>query len=232
MIVMGVDGCRAGWIAVCWGETVAHRLYTSFASLVETEAQVIAVDMPIGFPDQAGRSAETEARRVLGARKSSLFAMPCRAAVMCEDYREACATNLQNSDPPRKISKQAFHLFPKIREIDALITPAKQNRIHEVHPELAFWHMNGKRPLSHAKKVQGRPSELGLEQRRELLRNAGFPLDQLPLSIYRKSDVGADDLMDACACAVVARRIADGRASYFPVVPEYDGRGLLMRIAC
>lgn len=149
---------------------------------------------------------------------------------MCEDYREACAINLQHSDPPRKIAKQSFHLFPKIREIDAMITPGLQSRVFEVHPELAFWAMNGEYPLPLPKKVKGRPDPAGQALRRDLLRRAGFPLHHLPEAAYRQRDVGADDLIDACACAWSARRILEGRSLRFPADPPRDARGLRMEI--
>jgi len=43
----------------------------------------------------------------------------------------ACAAALATSDPPRKVSKQCFHIFPRIREIDALLraAPAWRDRI-------------------------------------------------------------------------------------------------------
>jgi hypothetical protein len=145
--VVGVDGCPGGWIAVRWAETVSHHLCRSFADVLAMDAAVIAVDMPIGFPQGSGRAAEREVRQRLGERQSSVFSVPSRAAVMCADYREACAANLASSDPPKKVSKQIFHIFPKMREIDALITPELQARIVEVHPELAFWAMNGERSL-------------------------------------------------------------------------------------
>lgn len=228
--VIGVDGCPGGWIAVFWGETVTHRLCRSFAEVVGLGGTVIAVDMPIGLPQTHGRPAEREVRSRLGARQSSVFAVPARPAVMCDDYRMACGVNLLHSDPPRKIAKQSFHLFPKIREVDALMTPGLQSRVFEVHPELAFWAMNGETPLPLPKKVKGRPSHDGLALRRDLLREAGFPLADLRPSPYRSSDVGADDLIDACACAWSARRILDGRNLRFPGTPVLDARGLRMEI--
>lgn len=228
--VIGVDGCPGGWVAVRWGEDVSHHLCRSFAEIVAMDAAVIAVDMPIGFPPGSGRAAEREVRSRLGERQSSVFSVPSRAAVMCADYREACAANLACSDPPRKVSKQIFHIFPKMREIDALITPARQARIVEVHPELAFWAMNGEAPLLLPKKVKGTPHLPGLELRKGLLAAAGFPLAALPPPAYRRADVGADDLIDACACAWSARRILEGRAVSFPADPPRDARGLRMAI--
>lgn len=228
--VAGVDGCPAGWIVVRWAEQLTHHLCHSFAEVLALEASVIAVDMPIGFPQMSGRAVERLVRAKLAKRQSSVFAVPSRAAVMCADYRQSCAVNLRNSDPPKQVSKQIFNIFPKMREIDALMAPELQSRVFEVHPELAFWAMNGQRPLHLAKKVKSRPDGPGLELRRGLLRQAGFPLDHLPSSVYRNGEVGADDLLDACAAAWSARRILDGAAMRFPDEPPRDARGLRMEI--
>lgn len=228
--VIGVDGCPGGWIAVRWGETLSHHLCRNFAEVLAMEADVIAVDMPIGFPPLSGREAERGVRAKLGGRQSSVFSVPSRAAVMCADYREACAANLAHSDPPKKVAKQIFHIFPKMREIDAVMTPALQDRVFEVHPELAFWAMNGETPLDLPKKVKGRANPPGLDLRRGLLRNAGFPLGKLAPATYRAADVGADDLLDACACAWSARRILSRQFHRFPAQPPRDARGLRMEI--
>lgn len=228
--VVGVDGCPAGWIAVRWADDVTHHLCRSFAEVLALDAAIIAVDMPIGFPDSEKRFCEPLVRARLGERQSSVFAVPTRAAVMCGDYSEACAANARLTDPPKKVSKQIFHIFPKMREIDALITPPLQERVREVHPELSFWAMNGASPLTLPKKVKGRPSEPGLALRRALLVNAGFPFDRLPPSVYKSSQVGADDLLDACACAWSARRILEGRSLRFPEDPPRDSKGLRMEI--
>ena len=228
--VIGVDGCPAGWIAVRWAERLTHHLCLSFAEVLALDAVVIAVDMPIGIPELSGRSAERDVRSRLGGRQSSVFSIPARAAGMCGDYREACAANLAHSVPPKKVAKQSFHLFPKIREIDALMTPALQSRVHEVHPELAFWALNGEQALPLPKKVKSRPHPPGLDLRRRLLRAAGFPLDLLPPLSYRAVDVGPDDILDACACAWSARRIHDGTSVRFPAHPPRDVKGLRMEI--
>jgi predicted RNase H-like nuclease len=149
---------------------------------------------------------------------------------MCIDYAGACATNLACSDPPRKVSKQIFHIFPKMREVDALMTPGLQSRVFEVHPELAFWAMNGQSPLALPKKVKGSPHGAGLALRRSLLASAGFPIAALPEARYRASELGADDLLDACACAWSARRIAEGVSVRLPADPPRDARGLRMEI--
>ncbi len=230
--VSGVDGCPGGWVAVHWdgGACARAELYEGFAALLQGQADVIAVDMPIGLPDLAGRDCERLARQRLGQRQSSVFAVPSRAAAMETDYRRSCEVNLAHSDPPKKVSKQCFNLLPKIREIDGLITPDMQARVFEVHPELAFWALNGEEPLPVAKKIKSRANPEGLAFRRALLRANGFPIDSLVTGTWPKSKVGEDDILDACACAWSAMRIFRGEHVTLPQNPVRDGRGLRMEI--
>lgn len=230
-LVAGVDGCPAGWIAALWDGDgqLTSQLCPSFVEVMALPAQIIAVDMPIGLPERSGRPPEREVRAKLGERQSSVFAVPSAKAVYCADYAQACAVNLRHSDPPKKVSKQCFHLFPKMREIDALIAPNHQSRIFESHPELAFWMMNGETPLSLPKKVKSQPYPPGLDLRRALLRKNGVPVDGL-VHDYRRRDVGPDDLLDACACTLVAWRILMGRSIRFPADPPLNARGLRMEI--
>ncbi len=236
-LVAGVDGCRGGWIAVVTslaGGSCEARLYHHFAELLDTDARIIAVDMPIGLPERAikgGRQACNEARSRLGGRQSSVFSIPARAALHAPTYREACAINLEHSDPPRKIAKQTYNILPRIAEVDALMTPALQARVYECHPELAFWAMNGEQPLDLPKKIKSRPYKDGMKLRRALLNKTGLEIPEAPPPVSGIS-FGEDDLLDACACAVTARRIALGAARTFPADPPRDGRGLRMEISC
>lgn len=237
--VAGIDGCRLGWIAVLREYTAQdapprHTLlqFPRFAELLaDPGISVLAVDMPIGLPERAGpggRGPERCVRPLLGERQSSVFSVPARAAVFCEDYGAACAAALATSDPPRKVSRQAFHLFPKIREIDTVMTPALEARVFEVHPELAFWRLNGERAMSLPKKVKSAASMPGLEERIALLCRYGY--DEAFLRQRPPRGAGRDDLIDACVNAVIAERIAQGRATPFPGAPERDARGLRMAI--
>ncbi len=183
---------------------------------------VVAVDIPIGLPERAGyggRAAENAVRPLLGARQSSVFSVPSRSALAAPDYRAACRIALATSDPPRKVSKQLFMLAPKIRDVDACLrADAGAGRVFEVHPEVAFWRLNGARALDQPKKVKGRCYEPGLALRRRLLVDAGFP----PAAVNGQPPKGAgpDDLLDALACAAIARRIHAGVAQPFPDPPE------------
>ncbi|QCI64838.1 DUF429 domain-containing protein [Phreatobacter stygius] len=234
-VVRGVDGCKAGWIAVTITAagpiepqvTVSPR----FADLIDG-AGIIAVDMPIGLPERAGaggRGPERHVRPYLGERQSSVFSLPSRSAVHMLDYWEACKVALETSDPPRKVSKQAFFLFPKIREIDQMMRadPTLGRRIFEVHPELAFWRLNGETAVALPKKVKSLVHGSGLALRRAILVNHGFPepfLDKAPRG------AGADDLLDACVNALIARRLHAGTARPFPDPPLSDAFGLTVAI--
>jgi predicted RNase H-like nuclease len=196
--------------------------------------EIIAVDMPIGLPDiqpAGGRPPCVALRKVLGDRRSSVFTVPSRAAVMAEDYAQACRINVENSEQGRKVSKQCFMIFPKIREIDALMTPALQARVFEVHPEGAFWAMNGCRPVPLPKKVKSRPDPDGLAFRRQLLMKQGFREDFLGQDAFRRYQAGPDDFLDACAAAWTAARILRGEAIRFPEEePPCDAKGLRAEI--
>jgi len=234
VVHVGVDGCRAGWIAVSRlaGGEPQLTIHPSFEALLEAFADaIIAVDMPIGLPDairKGGRGPEQAVRPLLGQRQSSVFSIPSRQAVYCRDYRDGCAAALATSDPPRKISKQAFFLFDKIRQIDAALTPQLQLRIRETHPELAFWRLNGERPLLTPKKIKGRLNPEGFEERCALLEPHGFSANFLRSRPPRGA--GSDDLLDACACAVIAGRIARGIAEPFPREKLIDAKGLHIAI--
>lgn len=234
----GVDGCRSGWVAAFIrpdGEEARIRVVTRFADILGAPENpgVIAVDMPVGLPERTGyggRAAENAVRPFLGARQSAVFSVPSRAALEQTDYRDACAVAFATSDPPRKISKQLFMIAPRIREIDACLRTdaTAAGRVFEVHPEVAFWRLNGERALTEPKKIKGRPYEPGLALRRRLLIAAGLP--RRVVESAPPPGAGSDDLLDALACAAIARRLHAGIAEPFPDPPPKDRYGLPMAI--
>lgn len=242
----GIDGCRGAWIVARWdgaGRLDLIRVARVEALFDAPDAPAIAcVDMPIGLPETGeigGRSAERAVRPLLGARQSSVFAVPARAAVMAgmgpgderERFAAACAAALAHSSPPRKVSIQCFNLFPKIAELDELLLRRVElrDRLIECHPEVSFRIMNGG-PLEVAKKVKNRPHPPGLDLRIGLLAGAGVPIDLLNAKTAAALGAGLDDLVDACACAVTAKRVFQGKALRFPDPPERDAFGLPVAI--
>jgi predicted RNase H-like nuclease len=238
-LVAGVDGCRAGWLCVT-AEAETGKARDAFIApdigvvLGRQDLAVIAIDVPIGIPEIAslgGRACDAALRRQLGARQSSVFAVPARAALAEEDYARASDAAFAHSQPPRRVSRQCFHLFPKIREVDARMTPELQAHVVECHPEGAFWAMNGRVPLHEPKKVKSQPHPAGLALRHLLLAQAGFDPAFLAGRRFRAAEAGADDVLDACACAWTALRVLRGEAIRFPEgEPPRDPRGLRMEV--
>jgi threonine dehydratase/predicted RNase H-like nuclease len=236
--VAGVDGCKAGWIAALMplsGDAAPRFVVVRrLAELLDgpDTPLIVAIDMPIGLPERvtgSGRGPEQLVRPLLGQRQSSVFSIPARAAVEALDYGDACRLALATSEPPRKVSKQGFHLFAKIREIDELLRagPDLAARIREVHPELAFATLRGA-PLQHPKKVKGAINPAGMAERQALLIAAGLPADIVQSKPPRGA--AADDALDALAALVVARHIAAGRGKPFPDPPGRDSHGIPIAI--
>jgi predicted RNase H-like nuclease len=232
----GADGCRTGWVVVFVGASdVRVRIEPHFANILAAPEHpaIVAVDIPIGLPDRigpGGRGPESAVRSLLGERQSSVFSVPSRGAVYAEDYREACRIAQETSDPPRKVSKQLFMIAPKIREVDAVLRANADaaSRVSECHPEVAFWRLNGGRALSEPKKVKGSLYQPGLALRRHLLISAGLP--EAVACAAPPAGAAADDLLDALACATIARRIHAGIATPFPKDFAHDAYGLPMAI--
>ena len=87
MELVGVDGCRGGWVlAVRSDQERRVRFYVvkSLGSVFRRARAghaVVAIDMPIGFPESEARACDAEVREELGGRRSSVFSIPCRKAV-------------------------------------------------------------------------------------------------------------------------------------------------------
>ncbi|MGH8472253.1 MAG: DUF429 domain-containing protein [Gammaproteobacteria bacterium] len=232
----GVDGCRGGWFALLFH--LAHAspvlaglrfvLCRSLSELVNLpeNPSPIALDIPVGLLDQAqtgGRSCDRAARALLGrGRASSVFTPPTRAALQARSYPEAMRLNGAG------MSKQAFHLMAKIRDVDALMQPALQQRIFEAHPELAFVALAG-HPMRHKKKTPA-----GAREREALVAPCfgdHFIEPHAARKCYPRSRVALDDVLDAYALAITASRLHGGSAVRLPESkPERDGNGLRMEI--
>src|SRR3954468_22859642 len=94
MRVAGIDGCPAGWLRLertSTGVTVA--LFPSASAMFRDadDFAVLAIDIPIGLPDGAGRAVDTLARTLIQPRGSSVFPAPARATLGAVNYVDACA---------------------------------------------------------------------------------------------------------------------------------------------
>jgi len=224
---MGLDGCKAGWAAVMVDmnglEAPRTALFATLREALDTGAQIIAVDMPVGLADGPdGRGCEPAVRRILGARRASLFTPPLRPALAARDYQEALALNRAAGGPG--LSVQCWNLFAKLREVDEALTPALQSCVFEAHPETSFAVISGA-PALHTKKT--RP---GREERLALLAREGLETALFEPHPFARSLAAPDDLVDAGLCALTALRIAAGQSVCFPETPDHDARGLRMAI--
>ncbi len=233
VMAVGVDGCPAGWFWVSReGDRVEQGVAPSISDLMaglSGDCRVF-IDIPIGLLEggSEGRRCDREARRLLGpGRGSSVFPAPYRPVLAARSYDEAKAISQAVSG--RMLSKQAWFITAKIRELDAYLAahPEEAARLREVHPELAFWGLNGGRPLVHGKK-----SRAGFEERRQLLARY-FPqaptlIDQA-LTRYRRREVARDDIVDALVNLVLASTPEAGLRTV-PADPARDSLGLAMAI--
>lgn len=230
--MLGIDGCRAGWLAVRLVATggrpaVDYALHARFAPILEQhpDAAAIAVDMPIGLYESGrarARPCDQIARQRLGKRACCVFIPPTRAMLCAESYAPLRALGL---------SVQAYYLIPRIRELDALLTPDLQARVWESHPELSFLAMTGA-PTPHPKRTQaGQAARIDALQR--TLSESGDALASL-MAAFRQQvapkHAGIDDLLDACALAWSALRHIRGKSELCLGDPAHDARGLQMAI--
>ena len=205
--VVGVDGCRLGWIAAeVDGRDVSTQLFATFVELLDAVGnRPLGVDMPLGpLPaSMAGadrRRSELAAREFLGPARSSIFWSP--SADVLERWRR---------DPVHPVgigvSVQTWNLLPKIAEVaDALA--ARPREVFEVHPECSF------RAMAPDVVFVSKKTPVGRQQRLGALRRWGdVPLPVGPAARF------VEDALDAAAVAWSVARWTRGEALTLPDDP-------------
>ncbi|MES9992027.1 MAG: DUF429 domain-containing protein [Candidatus Thiodiazotropha sp.] len=231
MNAIGIDACRRGWFYVQLLD--AENYETGIAEELSTLREIIIgadltlIDIPIGLKSHGKeeRSCDLEARRLLGRRSSSVFPVPCRQAVACNNYQEG--SELNHALTGRKLSRQSWGIVPKIAEADRLIRdlPVK-TKLREMHPEVCFRALNRGQPMAHNKKrPQGQGERLAvlsqyLPQSRTILKKVR--------ARWLKKDLADDDILDALVGAVTATYTE--KLISLPPVAEKDQLGLTMEI--
>jgi predicted RNase H-like nuclease len=232
MFVVGVDGCRGGWLAVRLSRdgTSECRIFPDMASLwsAHRRAALILVDIPIGLPEAANdRTCDKAAREVLGHRRASVFPVPCRAAVYAPDYDAAIKINERLTG--KRIFRATWNLIPRMRQVDEMVQadPRARGIIREAHPELLFWGLNKKRPMTFYKK-----DAAGEAERLEVLQRI-YPGAKSHFLEFKKTlppkSAAPDDLLDALAAAVTGL-LGGTRLQTLPPSPERDRLGLPMEM--
>ena len=229
--LVGVDGCKVGWIAAKYDPNSKRFTFTThadFSSLLAAYLGVdsIAVDIPIGLTESfQPRVCDQLARRLVGPRSSSVFPAPDRRLLQFSTYSEASTFSREVST--KGLTRQSFAILSKIAQTDCCMSPELQARVFEVHPEVCFWAAAGHHQLSHPKRRAA-----GFEERRAILERVfngvGMPTRREAARLLR--GVGPDDVLDAIVAAWTAWRHARGICERVPESPELDARGLRMEI--
>ncbi|MCW1991526.1 putative RNase H-like nuclease [Bradyrhizobium diazoefficiens] len=215
---LGLDGFRYGWVAAWIDEHGDHGFDYSpgLTRLLAMPHARAMIDMPIGLNVSGYRTCDLRARELVGP---AVFLGARRDLWRFPDMAAANRHYWKHEGEGRGVSAQLWNIRDKIREVDEIMTPARQATIGEAHPELIFWNLAGRLLLESKVSAQGR------EQRIALLEQRGFTRLRKWLTQRHGTGIGRDDLIDACACAVAARdstqSVGDG---------EIDPRGLRMEI--
>lgn len=227
--VIGVDGCRGGWMAFIIensGHTV--KVYNSIEALCKenSDAHLIIVDMPIGLPESIDDiRPDSDARKILKGKASSIFSCPCRQAIYENNYEQANITNRRVLG--KGLSKQSFAISPKIKEVDVFLrdNDSFKGRVIESHPEVCFAMLNGN-PVLEKKTTQE-----GVEKRLNLLAKYHEGLHEtIANKRFKKSVAQTDDIVDAMCMTVVAKLGNYEKLKTIPKKPQEDSKGLLMQM--
>jgi len=222
--VTGLDACPDGWVAVTLPSSATAnpsapaKVSVAMAPALDalSLAGVVGIDMPLGLLADGWREADALARRALGRRGVTVFAIPPRPVWQQPTYAEA--NRLCRELTGKGMSAQTWGLRGKLLEADAYRRKSAA-RLYEVHPELAFAALAGA-PVADSKHTPA-----GLAIRRQLLAQAGLAL---PAKV---AGVPENDLLDAAAVAWSARRIAAGQAVTLtnPAQPADDDTEIAIR---
>jgi predicted RNase H-like nuclease len=233
---IGVDGCRGGWVWSAWDEGAGgagewHSGWVRRAEELEALAcgGDILIDIPIGLPapEGRGRACDSAARRALGKRSATVFSPPIRAVLDAPDW--AAANHTQRALGAGGISRQAWGLVPKLREVDAWLAGGARvrERVLETHPELLFAALAGGHPLIPGKKSrEGRALRLALLE--EVAPGAADAAG-LRARAHPRSILAPDDILDAMVAGWAASLPAERRL-WLGDLEFRDGAGLPQRI--
>ncbi len=214
--VLGVDGCKGGWVGAEVGPSgVTWWFFSTAGDFLAHPTDVVAVDIPIGLPDRGRRACDEQARAALPGQASSVFTAPVRAARGAATYAEAKALSVAVDG--RSLSAQCFGILPKIAEVDRALRAHPGREVIEVHPEVSFARLAG-HPLPRKRSAAGALARLQL-----LAKVFGELPTEAP------SQASLDDCLDALACAWTGQRWLHGLAEVLGGA-EHDATGQVMRI--
>jgi len=230
-VIIGVDGCKAGWLCINKDiDTgfISSEVFSNAQLLLQQEQKplIVAVDVPIGLSENERRLCDMQAKKLLGSRHITVFYAPIRPAIRANDHKKA--NDIQKKMSKHGLSIQSFCICRKIREFDEILSrqPTLQQRIKEVHPEICFWACNNNRPMLHKKK-----SKKGRAERHSIISEYfGEKTINDVRSKYLVKEVAHDDIYDAFIALWTADRIYRGEAKQIPNPSPCDEKGIHMEM--
>jgi len=226
---VGVDGCKGGWLAcINIQGQVTFRIEKQLANLVAVlpPQSLMLIDMPIGFADAASpdRQCDKLARAALKPhRTSSVFPVPCRAAVYADSFENACELN--RKELGKGLSKQSWAICPKIRELDAVVRSPQHVDMRESHPEVVFAKWQRAPMKAH------KATEDGHNQRIAMLQQIAphlIAVLQDALRTMPRKTASKDDVVDAFALMFAASNPEQLKA--LPAQQDADESGVSRQI--
>ena len=200
---IGLDGFSKGWVAVLLnGERQEIFFHRDVANALSRPFDRAGIDIPIGMPDDGERACDLQARMTLRPHTSRVFT-GARRWLWLEFSHPDKANEEALRRGQKQVSRQLWHLGPKIMEVDAFVRANLSRDIREVHPELVFLRLNGNAPLPSKKSGEG------ITLRRALLARSGlYNIDRWLSETRMGTGAKIDDVLDACAVAIAAREPA------------------------
>ncbi len=216
------------------GNRLEYCFETRLADLLDSlpADSLVLIDIPLGLGSpELPRTVEKELRKRVPGRGSTVFNVPCRAAVYADDKAEA--RRLNTDETGKSLSEQSLNICPKIREADiwlrSRIDGNEVLRLYESHPETAFAALKGDVLLSNKSQSGGR------EERLNLLKASDGELDRLYefiLKETKRKDLKPDDILDAAALCRIALLSEKKGLCFIRDENDQDEFGIEIQIAC
>lgn len=228
---VGIDVCKGKWIAVCLKNNEFEiGKFDTIKEVCENyeNADYIIVDMPIGLLDDSTKHRpESEARKYLKGKTSSIFNTPCRKAVYSDDYESAAKANKEILGVGLAI--QSYAISSKIREVDEFLNnnPEWKNRLLEGHPEICFAKLNDDKAV-----LENKTKEEGQKKRLDILKKYYKDSEKVVERFLKEVPARKkiDDVIDALCLAITGALSMEYGMKSIPETPDKDANGLKMQM--
>ena len=115
--VAGIDGCKSGWLIVEATIDLGVQDWKIVPewNTIDSKADVLAVDMPIGLSVSGVRQCDVDARRVISPCGSRVFKAPPREALRFAQSEWATANQWSKRNKFGGLSRQIWNIRPRIK---------------------------------------------------------------------------------------------------------------------